>query len=309
MTGAAGSAVVFAYSEVGVRGLAALLAAGIDVRLVVTHEDDPQEQSWFASVAELARLHGIPVIAPPDANVESVVQQVQGADADFLFSLYYRQLLGAELLAGARRGAYNLHGSLLPRYRGRAPLNWAIINGETQTGVTLHRMTLRADAGAVVDRQAVAILPNDTALDVARKIACAAEALLLRSVPALLDGSATEQPQDAAAASYFGRRTPADGRIDWSQPARAVHDLIRAVAPPFPGAFTDIPAGRLLLLGSYYRGLPALGRGPRLYVQDDVFWVDCRDGERIRVLGLRLRDAALEASGFRALFGAELVLS
>lgn len=303
------SAVVFAYSDVGVRGLSALLALGIDVRLVVTHPDDPGEQIWFSSVEKLAQLNDIPVIAPLDPNGPDAVRRVRSVAPDFIFSFYYRQLLGADLLASARRGAYNVHGSLLPRYRGRAPVNWAIIHGETCTGASVHRMTSRADAGAVVDQEAVAILPNDTALDVSRKVAWAAEAVLLRCVPALLDGNAPERPQDPAQASYFGRRTAADGRIDWSQTARRIHDLIRAVAPPFPGAFTDTTNGRLLLLGSYYRGQPAEGRGPRLYVDDGACWADCRDGQRVRVLGMRLDQEPLSLDAFCDVFGAELKLS
>ncbi len=301
------TAVVFAYSEVGVRGLAALLAAGADVRLVITHEDAPGEHRWFDSVADLARLHGIEVVAPARPNDGALAPRLRTIQPRWIFSLYYRHLLADELLSLARDGAYNLHGSLLPHYRGRAPVNWAILNGESRTGASLHRMVKRPDAGEVLDREAVPILPNDTALAVSRKVAWAAETVLLRTLPRLRDGTAAGQPQDLAAGSYFGRRRPEDGGIDWSRPAGAVHDQVRGLAPPFPGAFTDTPAGRLVLAGSYYRGLQARGAGPRLYWQDGTCWADCADGRRFEVLGLELDGTLLDRAAFGRLFGEVLV--
>ena len=153
-------AVVFAYHDVGVRCLEVLRAAGVDVRLVATHEDDPHETVWFESVAARARLYGIPVVTPADPNGRETVERVRAAAPDLLFSFYYRRMLGAELLALPRRGAYNLHGSLLPKYRGRAPVNWAILHGERETGATLHEMVAKPDAGRIVDRERVPILPE-----------------------------------------------------------------------------------------------------------------------------------------------------
>jgi UDP-4-amino-4-deoxy-L-arabinose formyltransferase/UDP-glucuronic acid dehydrogenase (UDP-4-keto-hexauronic acid decarboxylating) len=141
-----------------------------------------------------------------------------------------------------------MHGSLLPKYRGRAPVHWAILKGETETGASLHYMVEKPDAGALVDSQAVPILENDTALDVSLKVAAAAEQVLRRSLPKLLAGSAPARPLDLKQGAYFGKRTPEDGRIDWRCPARSVHDLVRAVAPPFPGAFTEVNGCRLAIL-------------------------------------------------------------
>lgn len=167
-------AVVFAYHDVGVRCLSVLLAHGMDVALVVTHEDDPAEQIWFQSVAALAREHRLPLLTPADPNIPELVERVRALRPDFLFSFYYRKLLGAPLLKAAG-GAFNMHGSLLPKYRGRAPVNWAIIRGERETGATLHEMVEQPDAGRIVDQQPVPILPNDTAIEVFRKVTVAAE--------------------------------------------------------------------------------------------------------------------------------------
>lgn len=241
------TAVVFAYHNVGARCLLALLARDIDVRLVVTHTDNPNETIWFASVARIAGERGIPVITPEDANVPDVVERVRALAPDFLFSFYYRSMLGRPLLDAAGRGALNMHGSLLPKYRGRVPINWAIIHGETETGATLHYMTEKPDNGDIVAQQRVPILPDDTAQQVFDKVTVAAELALYDVLPALIDGSAPRTPQDLSRGGYFGGRKPEDGRIDWKQSARDVHNLVRAVAPPYPGAFSDTPLGRLIV--------------------------------------------------------------
>ncbi len=166
-------AVVFAYHDIGVRCLEALLELGLEISLVVTHTDQPSENIWFASVAAVARKNNIPVIAPEDPNTAEIIRQVAAAQPQFLFSFYYRTMLGAELLNIPPQGAFNMHGSLLPRYRGRVPVNWAIINGEHETGVSFHRMVARPDAGNLVAQQSVPILLNDTAHDIFRKLVCA----------------------------------------------------------------------------------------------------------------------------------------
>jgi len=310
MSGLPGRVVVFAYHDIGVRGLSVLLALGVDIRLVVTHVDDPAEAIWFSSVSELAALNDIPVITPPDPNAAEVIEQVRACRPDVLFSFYYRHLLGAELLEIASIGAYNLHGSLLPKYRGRVPVNWAVLQGETETGVSLHRMEIKPDAGALLDQKAVAILPNDTAQMVFRKLTCAAEQLLLRCVPLLLQGRARETVLDLSAGSYFGGRRPEDGRIDWRKPAREIHNLIRAVAPPYPGAFFDARGIRLQVLGSYNRDRPALGRAPRLYWQDGHCHADCVDGRQLDLTAIAVAGEPLHEQGFRARFGtAELDLA
>jgi methionyl-tRNA formyltransferase len=308
MTNARRSAVVFAYSDVGVRGLACVLASGIDVSLVVTHADNVAENIWFDSVAAQANLHGVDVITPANANTDAVVARIRDLAPDFIFSFYYRDLLGAALLDIPRLGAFNLHGSLLPRYRGRAPVNWAVLNGETETGVSLHRMVLKADAGALLDQQSVPILPNDTAIVVHRKVCAAADIVLMRALPQLRDGLAQETPLDVAHGSYFGRRTPEQGRIDWSQPAASIHNLIRAVAPPYPGAFFDVADARICITGSFYRGESAQGAAPRLYVQHGHIWADCRDGQRILLLQLLIDGVNVDADQFVARCGAQLLI-
>ncbi len=303
MNPARASAVVFAYHNVGVRGLSALLDLGVEVPLVVTHEDSPRENIWFASVAQLAAWQGIPVIQPRQVNQPQVIRRLRECSPDFLFSFYYRQMLGDEILAIPSGGGYNLHGSLLPKYRGRVPVNWAILHGEAETGASLHRMETKPDAGDLVDQQAVAILRNDTANDVMQKVTCAAECVILRSVPRLLDGSAVLRPLNLSSGSYFGGRSPEDGRIDWTRPAWEVHNLIRAVAPPYPGAFFEHRQRRIQVLGSYYRQDRAKASGPRLYWAAGRCYADCVDGERLCLTRLAADGIVLDESRFREVFG------
>jgi methionyl-tRNA formyltransferase len=240
-------AVVFAYHDVGVRCLKTLLSAGVEVPLVVTTKDDPNETQWFASAAVTAAEYDLPVIMPPDVNTPEIERRVAELRPDFVFSFYFRSMIGAPLLNAARLGALNIHGSMLPRYRGRAPVNWAILHGESETGATLHYMNERADAGDIVDQLAVPILKDDDARDVFGKVTMAAEIILARSLPGLINGTAPKLPQRLEAGQYFGRRRPEDGRIDWTRSAPDIHNLVRAVAPPFPGAFATVEGQRWVI--------------------------------------------------------------
>ncbi len=293
------SAVVFAYHNVGVRCLSVLLAQGVQVVLVVTHRDRADENIWFDSVEKLALKHGLPVIAPEDANDAAVIERVRALRPDFLFSFYYRNMLAPELLALPQRGAYNMHGSLLPQYRGRVPVNWAVIMGESETGATLHQMVAKPDAGGIVDQQAVPIGPEDTAAEVFAKVAAAAEQVLARALPQLIAGSARIMPQDLSQGRYYGGRKPEDGRIDWTRSAQEVHNLVRGVAPPYPGAFAEIGALRLRILRTRLEPnrRPRTG-APGLYFEAGSYFADCGDGKVLRILELETPGGTLDPATF-----------
>ena len=240
-------AVVFAYSNVGDRCVRVLHAAGVDIALVVTHRDHPGEKLWFSRVADTAAELGLQTLFTEDSSAEALGEAVRRAAPDLIFSFYYRAMLPMAWLERAPFGAFNMHGSLLPAFRGRAPTNWAVLKGATQTGATLHRMAAKPDAGPIVDQCAVPILPDDTGEQVFDKVCVAAEIVLWRSLPAILAGQAPSLPNEITRGSYFGGRKPDDGRIDWSKSAQSVYNLIRAVAPPYPGAFTELGARRLVI--------------------------------------------------------------
>jgi methionyl-tRNA formyltransferase len=304
MTGRPASAVVFANVDVGVRCLSVLLAAGVEIQLVVTHDDDPQETVHFASVTEMALRSGLPLALPDRASDPAFVNRVARMAPDFVFSFYYRQMLPPPVLAAARVGALNMHGSLLPRYRGRAPVNWAVIKGETETGATLHYMTEKPDAGDIVDQQAVPVLLDDTAFDVFTKVTVAAELVMWRSLPGLVRGDIVATPQDSAAATYFGRRRPEDGEIDWRAHARTVHDLVRGVAPPYPGAFTTLHGRTLRVLRTACATTPSPPSDtPSLYLQDGAWFAACGGGGVLRIVEIEINGRPVSAPGLEKALG------
>jgi methionyl-tRNA formyltransferase len=189
-------------------------------------------------------------------------------------------MIPTAVLSLARVGAFNMHGSMLPKYRGRAPTNWAVLHGETQTGATLHEMVAKPDAGAIVDQLAVPILPDDTALQVFTKVTVAAEQVLWRTLPLLVAGKAPRLPNPLSEGSYFSGRTPDDGLIDWSLPAGTVYNLIRAVAPPYPGAF-EIIAGKRVVI-SKARLLPTAASG---IIQSDQLGLNVANGKILGYCG------------------------
>jgi methionyl-tRNA formyltransferase len=280
-------AVVFAYHDVGVNCLKALLAAGIKVDLVVTHQDDPNENIWFGSVAKLCAEKNIPYITPNANELVNLAPKLQALAPDYIFSFYYRYMIPAQILACAKIAALNMHGSLLPKYRGRAPVNWAILHGETQTGATLHVMEVKPDAGDIVGQSAVSIGPDETATNVFSKVSQAAVAVINESLPSLIKGNVPRKPNEIQKGSYFGGRKPADGQICWNQKAVQVHNLVRAVAPPYPGAFTDhqgqtMIVARTSLKGPFPSNLDLGSQGIQV-VDNRVFGI-CGDHQAVEIL-------------------------
>jgi len=284
-------AVVFAYHNVGDRCLRVLHARGVDVALVVTHRDRPDENIWFRRVADTAAELGVPFVYGEDPTDPALQQAVREASPDVIFSFYYRSMIPAALLAVAPGGAFNMHGSLLPKYRGRVPVNWAVLHGETETGATLHAMEAKPDAGFIVDQTAVPILPDDTAGEVFEKVTVAAEQTLWRALPAMIAGRTPQRPNALADGSYFSGRKPEDGRIDWRKPAAEVYNLIRAVAPPYPGAFTDIGDRRFVVararrIADTNVGANAGTLSAGLHVRGDRIVAVCGDGGLLDIQSL-----------------------
>lgn len=248
--------VVCAYHNVGFRCLQELLEQGAHVSAVFTHEDSSSEEIWFESVQELAKSHQIPCYMT-DVNLPENIELIHRIAPDYLFSFYYRSMINKEILEIPKKGALNLHGSLLPRYRGRVPINWAVIQGETETGATLHYMVEKPDAGDIVAQERVSIDFDDTALDVFHKVTEAAVRIVRRSWPQLLTGTAQRTAMDLSAGSYFGGRKPADGLIDWGKSSLEIYNLIRGVTHPYPGAFTFLDGEKVLI----WRALLKAGSG------------------------------------------------
>ena len=280
-------AVVFAYHDVGVNCLKALLNAGIQVDLVLTHEDDPNENVWFGSVAKLCQEKNIPYIMPSASDLPGLIPKLEKLAPDYIFSFYYRHMIPPQILACAKIAALNMHGSLLPKFRGRAPVNWAILHGETETGATLHVMEVKPDAGDIVGQASVSIGPDETATEVFGKVSDAAVEVMRHVLPELAQGRVSRKPNDLQNGSYFGGRKPADGQIHWNQTARQVHNLVRAVAPPYPGAFTDREGTTMIVAKTSLKGpfpasldLEATG----IQVVDNRVFGICGDHKAVEIL-------------------------
>ncbi len=287
--------VVFAYHDIGCAGIQALLDSGYDIAAVFTHADDPKENAFYASVAQLCASKGIPVHAPEDVNHPLWIERIAKLNPEYIFSFYYRNLLSEQLLATAKKGAFNLHGSLLPSYRGRAPANWVLVNGESETGVTLHRMVKRADAGAIVAQQRVAIERSDTALSLHGKLRIAATDLLRDTLPAMLQGKTSETAQDESQATVFGRRTAADGKLLWAKPAEQLFNLVRAVTQPYPGAFCAVGEHKLIVWSAeVVKGND--GQAPGRVISVDPLRIACGEDSLVILSGQR-NDNGLFLSG------------
>jgi methionyl-tRNA formyltransferase len=237
--------VLFAYHEMGHACMEAILKMGAPIAALFTHRDDPHEEIWWSSCAGLGARHHIPVHI--DDSVETAAAKIDALKPSIIYSFSYRHLIPENVLAMAPLGAFNLHPSLLPAYRGRAPVNWVLVNGERETGVTLHHMVARADAGDIVGQRAVAIDDNDNALALYRKLVPLGVELMEDLHPKIVAGTAPRRKMDISKGSYFGRRKPEDGRIDWRWPARRIFNLVRAVTHPYPGAFCFVGSRKLMV--------------------------------------------------------------
>jgi methionyl-tRNA formyltransferase len=239
--------VFFGYSEVGFDCLSLLVERGANVVALITHQDDPNEKIWFKTPAAVAKANEIPIFTPDTINTPEWIERIAAFRPELILSVYYRQMISMNILGVARLGAFNLHGSLLPKYRGRAPINWAVLHGESRIGMTLHRMVQRADAGPIIDQEGVDLGPRDTAEQAFRKVLPCASRILARQFDALLAGNVREAPQDESQATYFSGRKPEDGRIAWTHTSSQIFNLVRAVTDPYPGAFTEFEGARLMV--------------------------------------------------------------
>ncbi len=283
-------AVVFAYHNIGIVGLEALAEEKFDIRAIFSHLDDPEENIWFGSVAEWGKKNQVPVFCPKNVNTPEWIGMIRKISPEVIFSFYYRNLLSRDILMIPSVGSFNLHGSLLPAYRGRSPVNWVLVNGEQRTGVTLHYMLKAPDAGDMVGQKEVLIEFEDTAYTLYQKLCVKAKELLEEVFPLIKKGIAPRLAQDLKQGSYYGGRRPEDGKIDWGWPVMKIYNLIRAVTEPFPGAFTYLPEGEKLFICWALPEKDSVSNGPvgALEFEKDNVYVRASDG-RLRLLDIGVR--------------------
>lgn len=223
-----------------VPSLEALVAAGHEVAAVVTRPPRGRRREPAAPMAAAAHEFGLPLWQPETANAAEAAERIAGYGADLLFVCDYGEILKPATLAATRLGGVNLHGSLLPRYRGAAPVQWAVLSGDPETGVTAIQMTPGLDAGPILGVERTAIAPDETAGDLEARLSRIGAGLTVRVVGQLAEGATEPTPQDAALATKAPRLAKAHGAIDWSRPAVEIGRHVRGMSP-WPRAFTFVP--------------------------------------------------------------------
>jgi len=249
-------AVVFGNREMGCACLEEVLRQGVEVPLVVTYPRDPGEAPGFRCLADVAEDRGLAVAVPPDARGKALLARVRRLRPDLILSFYYGHRVPGPLLALPRLGAWNLHGSLLPRWRGRAPLPFVILHGDRESGATLHAMVEEFDAGEIAGQERFAVDPRETATTLHRKTAEAAVRLLRGTLPLLLAGRASRTPMDPALATVTPPLMPLRD-LDRGATLERFDRTVRAFSRPYPGARVPFGARSAVI----WAGEPGAGAG------------------------------------------------
>lgn len=284
--------VAFGYQTWGYRTVEALLNSEHEVALVVTHpkSDHAYESIWDDSVADLAEQHGVPVVLRNRPDDQELVSRIKEAEPDIIVATNWRTWIPPRIFELPPYGTLNVHDSLLPRYAGFAPINWAVVNGEQEVGVTAHMMNAELDAGDIVLQQAVRVQPRDTATDLVRATTEFFGPITLAALERIAAGRTDFTPQDHSQATYFHKRSIEDSRIDWNWPAEDIVNLVRAQSDPYPNAFTFHGEQRIRILSASATEKPYGGTPGRIFVRDGdgVIVTAGADARRGRNPGLRV---------------------
>ena len=250
------------YQTWGHRTLQALLDSKHEVVLAVTHpaSDHEYERMWADSVADLATAHDVPVhiAIKPDDGFKTALAE---AEPDIIVANNWRTWLPKDVFDRPRYGTLNIHDSLLPKYTGFSPLIWALVNGESEVGLTAHMMDEELDAGPIVLQRATPVGAKDTVTDLFHRTVDMIGPIAVDALDLIESGSAELTPQDRSQATFFHKRAPQDSRIDWTWPAEVIERLVRAQSDPYPNAFTTFKGQRVRVLASsvsrgHYGGTP-----------------------------------------------------
>lgn len=290
--------VFFGTPQFAVPSLERLLASRHEVRAVVTQPDRPRGRGHKvvdAPVKAAAVKHGIPVFQPDRLRDPAVVEKIAGWSPDLGVVVAYGKLIPRELLDVPRFGMINVHASLLPKYRGAAPVHRAVMDGEPETGVTIMRVADALDAGDMFASAVRPIGPDETSDVVEADLAEIGARLLLEVVDSIEEGTARPVPQDEALSTYAARLRKEEGLVDWSQPARRIHDRVRGLYP-WPHAYTYLDGARLILLQTrVLPPVPGAAAGEVVDVSRDAIHVATADGvlaiERLQPEGKRAMTA------------------
>jgi len=238
---------LFLGSRRGYASLKKFIALQTKVCGILCLIEDEHEEAFYPKITELANAHHIPIFFSNDIKSSQYQEVVASCKPDIAFAIGWRFLINEKTYRLPLKGTLVLHDSLLPKYRGFAPMNWAIINGETETGVTLFLMVDAVDAGPIIDQLKVNIDEEDTAASLDKKIITLYEKIIEKNLDQLISGDYPLIPQNEVDATFTCKRTPEDGLIDWRMSAMQINNLIRGTSEPFPGAFTYLHGQRVII--------------------------------------------------------------
>ncbi|WP_018682480.1 methionyl-tRNA formyltransferase [Actinokineospora enzanensis] len=290
--------VMFGFQTWGHRTLGALLESEHEVVAVVTHPpgEGVYEKVWSDSVADLAEAHGVEVIVRERPDDDELVERLRELDPDVIVATNWRTWIPPRIFALPKRGTLNVHDSLLPAYAGFSPLIWALINGESEVGVTAHMMDDTLDAGDIVLQRAVPVGPRDTSADLFAKTLALFGPITVDGLAEIAAGRTDFTKQDRSKASFFHKRAEEDLRIDWTWAADELDRLVRAQSAPYPSAFCFHRGKRLEIVTAQvsearYGGTP----GRIFYREGDgvaiVAGPEARRGRNQALLVTRVRTA------------------
>ncbi|MDN5915570.1 MAG: methionyl-tRNA formyltransferase [Pseudonocardia sp.] len=264
--------VLFGYQKWGARLLADLMASDHEVVLVVSH---PEEGEWspaifHESLGDLARENAIPVLYREKAVDDDLVRAIKEHDAEIGVACNWRTWISPEVFSAPTRGTVNTHDSLLPRYAGFSPLNWALINGESQVGITAHWMDAELDRGPIITQRTVPVTPTDTTEDLFERTVVLFGPLALEAFDRVENGPFDWLTQDPAHASFFHKRADPDNHIPWDRPARDLVNLVRAQTGPYPNAWCLHEGRRLRVLEASVSRERCGGTNGRVFAREDT---------------------------------------
>ena len=288
------SVVFMGTPDFAVPALEALLtAAEYDVKLVISQPDKPQGRKQILTpppVKELALRYGAEVYQPETLKTDEAYERISAAQPDFIVVSAYGKILPKRILDLPRYGCVNLHGSLLPKYRGAAPVQWSVINGDKESGVTTMLMDVGLDTGDMLLRETVAIGPEETAGELFDRLAALCPALLLKTLRGLAEGTITPEKQDPDKATYVGMLDKSIAEIDWTKEAAVLHDLIRGLNP-WPVAKTKFESKIFKIYSSRVCANSVKGDCGALAAENGRLFVCCGGGTALELCEVQLEGA------------------
>ncbi|TDO95230.1 methionyl-tRNA formyltransferase [Halanaerobium saccharolyticum] len=269
----------FGGHDLGKITLEHLLEQDKDVLAAVMTETDNE---WYHGLEEVTDKYNLKLFKEKNINDNQFVKKTRNdLKPDLIISVNFDQIFKKEIINIPENGCINIHASLLPKYRGRAPLNWAILKGEKETGVTVHYINEGIDTGKIILQEKINIKKTDYIADILEKVKEKYPEMINKAVDLIKNDKVEPVEQKKENGSYYGKRTPADGLIDWSQSAKDIYNLIRAVSHPYPGAFTYLDDEKLFIWRAEVEDETANNEQPGKIIEkaDEVFSVQCGRGQ------------------------------